>query len=116
MWFCQKVLELAPGKKVIGKLVHNRVLGLLSRHENLLMTQIIENDLTVIIQIRTILWLKIHTGAKTNILSRNYQEFDVWKCEFCEKMKLWKCEFCENWDFKNVNFVKSHIFKLWIFV
>ena len=59
VWFCQKVLELASGKKVIGKLVHNRVLGLLSRHENLLMTQIIENDLTVIIQIRTILWLKI---------------------------------------------------------
>ena len=28
---------------------------------------------------------KAHTGAKTNFLSRNYEELDVWKCEFCEK-------------------------------
>ena len=49
-----------------------------------------------------------HTGAKTNFLSRNYQEFDVWK------MRLWKCEFCEKWDFENVNFVKNQTLKLWI--
>ena len=26
-----------------------------------------------------------------------------------------KCEFCEKWDFVNVNFVKSEIFKMWFF-
>ena len=66
---------------------------------------------------------------------RNYQLFDVWKCEFCEKcyfenvnfvknetLKMWifrkiifwKCEFCEKWDFEIVNFVKSEILKMWI--
>ena len=45
----------------------------------------------------------MHTGAKANFLSRNYQEFDVWKCEFCEK-----------WDFEIVNFVKNETSKLWI--
>ena len=30
------------------------------------------------------------------------------------KMRFWNCEFCERWDFKNVNFVKSGILKLWI--
>ena len=76
-----------------------------------------------------------HTESKTNLFSRNYKEFDVWKCEFCEKwvieivnfvkneilkmgifckMRLWDCEFCENWDFENVNFVKSETLKMWI--
>ena len=34
----------------------------------------------------------LHTGAKTNFLSRYYKEFDVWKCEFCEKCEI-DCEF-----------------------
>ena len=55
-----------------------------------------------------------NTGTKTNILSRNNQEFDVWKCEFCGKMRLWKWEFCEKGDFENVIFVENEILKLWI--
>ena len=55
-----------------------------------------------------------HTRAKTNFLSRNYQEFDVWKMWILWKMRFWKCEFCEKWDFENVNFVKNVLLKLWI--
>ena len=55
-----------------------------------------------------------HIGAKTKFLSRNYQEFDVWKMWILWKMKLWKCEFCEKWEFEIVNFVKNEIFKMWI--
>ena len=48
-------------------------------------------------------WIYLHTRVKTKLLSRNYQEFYVWKCEFCEK-----------WDFENVNFVKNESLKMWI--
>ena len=54
------------------------------------------------------------TGAKPNILSINYQEFDVWKLWIVKKWgfenvifwKMWfsKCDFCQKWDFQNVNF------------
>ena len=47
-----------------------------------------------------------HTEAKINFLSRNYQEFDVWK--------MWIL--CK-WYFRNVNFVKNDISEvriLWI--
>ena len=50
---------------------------------------------------------EIHTGAKTNFLSRNYQEFDVWKKWVLWKMRFWNCEIGEKWDFKNVNFVEN---------
>ena len=46
------------------------------------------------------------------------------KCEFCikkifkilisGKLRFQKCELCKNWDFKNVNFVKIDITKMWI--
>ena len=55
-----------------------------------------------------------HTGAKTNFLFRNYQEFDGWKMWILWKMIFWKCEFCEKWDFESVNFVKNEILKVWI--
>ena len=55
------------------------------------------------------------TGAKMNFLSRNYQEFEVWKMWILWKMRLQKCEFCEKWDFRKVNFVKTGIFNLWIY-
>ena len=42
-----------------------------------------------------------HTGEKTTYLSRNYQEFDVETCEFCEKI-----------DSENVNFVKNETLKM----
>ena len=64
-----------------------------------------------------------HTGAKTNSLSKNYQEFDVlkmWilvknevlKMWILWKMGFWNCEFCEKWDFEIANFVKNEILKL----
>ena len=55
-----------------------------------------------------------HTEAKINFLSRNYQEFDVWKMWSLWKMRLWKCEFCVKRVPKNVNFVKNEGLKLWI--
>ena len=55
-----------------------------------------------------------HTGAKTNILSRNYQEFYVWKMWILWKMIFSKSEFCEKWEFENVDFVKNEIFQRWI--
>jgi len=55
-----------------------------------------------------------HTGAKTNFLSRNYQEFEVWKMWILWKMIFWNCEFCEKWYFEIVNFVKYETLKLWI--
>ena len=39
--------------------------------------------------------LILHTGAKSNFLSRNYQEFNVWKMWILWKIRLWNCEFCE---------------------
>ena len=51
-----------------------------------------------------------HTGAKTNFLSRNYQEFDVWKMWILWKMRLWKCEFYEKGDFQNVNVWTNCVF------
>ena len=70
--------------------------------------------------------LILHTGAKTKFLSRNYQEFDVWKMWILWKIRLWKCGsykneastmwilwkmnlwkcdlFCQKWDFQNVSF------------
>ena len=56
----------------------------------------------------------LHIGAKTNFLSGNYQEFDVWKMWSLWKMRLWKYELCEKWDFENVNCVKNEILKMWI--
>ena len=56
----------------------------------------------------------MHTGAKTNFLSRNYQEFDDWKVWILWKMWLWKCELCQKWAFENVNFVNNEILKMWI--
>ena len=73
-----------------------------------------------------------HTGAKINFLSRNHQEFDVWKnvnfvkIEISElwilwKMRLQKCEFCEKWDFRKVNLwelglsICAFLDKMWIF-
>ena len=64
--------------------------------------------------------------GKNNFLSRNYQEFNVWKmwilwkmrfwnCEFCKTWDFKKCEFCEKWDFENVNLIKNEIFQMWIF-
>ena len=44
----------------------------------------------------------MHTGVKSNFLSRNYQEFDV------------NVNFGEKWDFENVNFVKNKTLKLLI--
>ena len=55
-----------------------------------------------------------HTGAKPNFLSRNNQEFDVWKMWILWKKRLWNCEFCEQWDFQNVNFLKNVTLKMWI--
>ena len=57
---------------------------------------------------------KAHTGAKTNFLSRNSSEFDVWKMRILWKTRLWNCEFSEKWGFENVNFVKNEILKMWI--
>ena len=57
---------------------------------------------------------KAHTGAKTNFLSRNYEEFDVGKMWILWKMRLWNCEFFEIWDFENVNFVKNEDLEMWI--
>ena len=34
--------------------------------------------------------------------------------EITKNLMLEKCEFCENWDFKNVNFEKNKISKMWI--
>ena len=49
-----------------------------------------------------------HIGAKTFLfLSRNYQEFDVWKMWILWKMGFWNCEFCEKWDFEIVNFFEK---------
>ena len=45
----------------------------------------------------------VNTGAKSNFLSRNSLEFDVWKMWI-----LWKMYF------ENVNFVKNEFLKLWI--
>ena len=42
--------------------------------------------------------------GKTNILSRNYQEFDVWKMWMLWKMRFWKCNF----------FLKNETLKMWI--
>ena len=42
--------------------------------------------------------IEAHTGAKINFLSRNYQEFDVWKMWILWKMTFWNCEFSEKWD------------------
>ena len=39
--------------------------------------------------------LGFHTRAKINFLSRNYQEFGVWKMWILWKMRFWNCEFCE---------------------
>ena len=47
--------------------------------------------------------------GKNNFLSRNYQEFNVWRIWILWKMRLWNCEFCEKWDFENVNFMKNEI-------
>ena len=55
-----------------------------------------------------------HTGIKINFLSKNYQEFDVWKMRILWKMRFQNCEFCEKWDFRNVNFVKNEISEMWI--
>ena len=54
----------------------------------------------------------IHTGAKPNFISRNYQEFDTWKMWIWGKMRLWKCEFDEKWDFENVNLIDNVILKI----
>ena len=65
----------------------------------------------------------LHTGAKTNFLSRYYQH-DVWKIWFLRKneplklwilwkMRLWKCEFYEKWDFRNVIFFFFWKMRLW---
>ena len=54
-----------------------------------------------------------HDGAKSNFLSRNYQ--DVWKMWILWNMRFWKCEFYDKWDFENMNFVKSEILKMWTY-
>ena len=36
-----------------------------------------------------------HTGVKSNFLSRNYQEFDVWKMWILWKKRFSKCEFLD---------------------
>ena len=58
----------------------------------------------------------LHTGAKAkaNFLSRNYQEFAVWKMWILWKMRLWDCEFCEKWDIEIMNFEKNETLKMWI--
>ena len=42
---------------------------------------------------------RFHTGSKPNFLSKNCQEFEVWKMWILWKMRLLKCEFCKNWGF-----------------
>ena len=62
-----------------------------------------------------------HTGTKINFLSKNYQEFDVWKMwifvknEIAEMWILWKMrfqkgEFCKYWDSQY-----EFLDKMWIF-
>ena len=42
---------------------------------------------------------EIHTGAKTNFLSRNSLEFDVWKMLFLWKIWSQKCKSCQKSHF-----------------
>ena len=53
---------------------------------------------------------QFHTGAKPNFLSRNCQEFDVWKMWILWKMRLWKCEFCRKyvWKMWNWSIMRFH--------
>ena len=53
----------------------------------------------------------VHTGSKTNFLSRNsclrnvnFVKYEILKMWFLWKMRLWKCEFCQKCKFENVKF------------
>ena len=53
----------------------------------------------------------ITLGQKPTFYPENYQELDVWKCEFCEKWGFKIVNYVKNDIFKNVNFVKSEFSK-----
>ena len=43
----------------------------------------------------------------------NYPKIIILVSEIIQNLMFEKCEFCEKWDFENVNFEKSEIFKTW---
>ena len=94
-WFIPHYLNVllrAIGQVIIFYHLHQNITSATRRHNQIMISS----------------W---HTGAKINFLSRNYQEFDVWKMWILWKMRFQKCEKC---DFRNVNFVKNEILERWI--